>query len=93
MNIREAMKQFIIEKVKESVSLDKPYFFLKWSGLTELCRQYNLDLLELVDELHAEKKIKKVLIKKRLALTLPELAISDKTKKLMQEFQEFTKKK
>jgi hypothetical protein len=90
--IKEVMKDYIVEKVKQSTSIDRPYMFVRWSGLAELCRMYNLDLLQLIDELAEEKRIKKAVIKGRLALSLPDLAVSKKVKSLLQEFQEFLKK-
>jgi hypothetical protein len=48
--------------------------------------------LELIDELCKEKRLKKAIIKGRLALTLPDLAISKKTKSIINEFEEFLKR-
>ena len=90
--IREDLKAFILKKVKETVTPDKPYFFIRWSGLFELCKQYNQDILELIDELANEGKVKKAIIKGRLALTLPSLSISKKTRELVQEFMDFIKR-
>jgi hypothetical protein len=89
-NIREDLKRFIIEKVKNSVSKDKPYMFVRWSGLYELCKAYHLDLLELIDELCKENRLKKAIIKGKLALTLPNMIISKKAQSILKEFQEFT---
>jgi len=91
-NIREDLKNFIIEKVKSSISKDKPYYFVKWSGLFELCKAYNLDLLEIIDELVEEKRLKKAIIKNKLALTTPDMAISKKAKTIIEEFNQFLKK-
>ena len=88
-NIREDIKNFIVKKVKESVSPERPYFFVRWSGLFELCKSYGLDLLELVDELCSENRLKKALIRKKLALTLPDMITTQKTKALLKEFKEF----
>jgi len=88
-SIKEDLKRFIIEKVKSSVSEDRPFFFVRWSGLYELCKNYQVDLLELIDELCTEGKLKKALINKRLALTLPELNISKKAKSIIKEFEKF----
>jgi len=92
-NIREDLKNFIVEKVKQSVTIDRPYMFIKWSGLYELCRMYNVDLLELIDELCKEKRLKKALIKNKLALTLPDMSISQKTRQLLEEFQSYLNRK
>jgi len=89
MGVREDLKNFIVKKVKENVSEDRPFFFVKWSGLYELCKSYQVDLLELIDELCAEGKLKKALINKKLALTLPELNISKKAKSIIKEFEKF----
>jgi hypothetical protein len=91
-SIREDLKDFIVEKVKSSVSPDRPYMFVRWSGLYELCKAYHLDLLELVDELCREKRLRKALIKGKLALTLPNMAISKKAREIVEEFQKFIEK-
>ena len=90
-NIREDIKNFIVKKVKESISPDRPYFFVRWSGLFELCKSYGLDLLELVDELVSENRLKKALIKKKLAIYLPQYTPSKKLKQMKNEFEEFLK--
>ena len=92
MNIKEQLKQFILEKVKENVSADKPYFFVKWSGLYELCRLYQVDLVKIIDELCKEGRLKKALIKGKLAITLPSMVINKKTSKLLKDFQKFISK-
>jgi hypothetical protein len=98
-NIREDLKKFIIEKVKKETSPDKPYFIIKWSGLFELTRAYGVDLLELIDSMEKEGLIKKALLpskknrsQKILAIYLPNMVIPNKTKNLLQEFQDFLKK-
>ena len=91
-SIREDLKNFIVEKVKQEVNTDRPYYFVRWSGLYELCGAYSLDLLELIDELVKEKRLKKALIKGKLAVTLPNIPLG-KQNKLMKEFQEFLKSK
>jgi hypothetical protein len=96
-NIREELKKFIVEKVKQETSLDKPYFIVKWSGLFELARTYGVDLLELIDSMEKEGLIKKALLptknkKKLLAIYLPDRAVSNKAKNLLKEFQSFLKK-
>jgi len=98
MDQKKLLKEFILKKVKESVSIDKPYFVIKWSGLFELCRSMNEDLLAIIDEMDKEGTIRKALIKtkkgrKLLAITLPELSISTKNKQLLKEFLEFMKEK
>ena len=90
--IKEDLKDYIVELVKKNVSIDRPYFFIRWSGLSELAKQYGLDILELIDELHNEKRIRKVLIKNRLAITLPEYTVSKKVKQLLNDFEQFRKK-
>ena len=91
-NIKDALKNFIVEKVSKETSLpDKPYFFVRWSGLYELCKEYHLDLLELIDELVSEGKLKKALIKGKLALYLPSVTVNTKAKKMKNEFENFLK--
>ena len=95
-DVKDQLKKFILKKVRESVSIDKPYFIIKWSGLFELCRSMGQDLLEIIDQMDQEGIIKKALIKtkkgrKLLAVTLPELPVSSKNKKLLEEFLEFVK--
>jgi hypothetical protein len=90
--IKRQLKAFILEKVKASVTPEKPYFFVRWSGLYELCKYYNIDLIELIDEMHNQGLIKKALIKKKLAITLPDIEISQKVNKILKEFEEFLKR-
>ena len=91
MSIRENIKNFIVKKVKEETNPDRPYFFVRWSGLFELCKSYGLDLLELIDELVSENRLKKALIKKKLAIYLPQYTPSKKLKQIKNEFEEFLK--
>jgi len=91
---KELLKKFILKKVKESVTPERPYFIVKWSGLFELCRSMNEDLLDIIDTMDREGLIRKALIrtksgKKILAITLPELPISNKNKQLLKEFLDF----
>jgi len=90
-NVKDQVKKFIVKKVKDNVSPDRPYFFIRWSGLYELCKSYNLDLLKLIDEMHEEGLLRKVLIRGKLALTTPELArtANKKTKAILEEFKQF----
>jgi len=93
---KELLKKFILKKVKESVTVERPYFIVKWSGLFELCRSMNEDLLDIIDTMDREGLIRKALIrtksgKKILAITLPELSISNKNKQLLKEFLDFVK--
>jgi len=93
---KELLKKFILKKVKESVTAEKPYFIVKWSGLFELCRSMSEDLLDIIDTMDREGLIRKALVrtksgKKILAITLPELSISNKNKQLLKEFLNFVK--
>ena len=88
--IKQQLKQFIIKKVRENTTEEKPFFFLKWSGLYELCKNYNVDLIKLIDEMTKEGLIRKALIKGRLAIALPDKSIlSKKNKAILKEFKEF----
>jgi hypothetical protein len=99
-DIKKGLKQFIVEKVKESTSEERPFFIVKWSGLYELTKSYGIDLLKLIDEMEQEGLIKKALLptkkgkNKILAICLPERAKigSKKAKMIMNEFQEFLKR-
>ena len=92
--IKEQIKEFIVKKVRENVSEQRPFFFVRWSGLFELCQNYNLDLLKLIDELHSEGRIRKALIKGKLALTTVELAkkANKKAKNILEEFAQFAQR-
>jgi len=97
-DIKEQLMEFILQKVKQETSKDKPYFILKWSGLAELCKAYGQDLLEIVDTMVERGLVKKALLpskkdkkKKLLAIYLPNMITSDKTKKILNEFESFIK--
>ena len=94
LKIRGALKQYIIELLKQKTNKNNPFFFLKWSGLNELTKSYGIDLIELIDEMVKEGLIGKALIRKKLAIYLPENKpyISKKFKELKEEFEEFLKK-
>ena len=91
MNVKEKFKNYILKKVYENTTSEKPYFFIKWSGLYELARHYQLDLLQIIDELVSENRLKKALIKKKLAIYLPQYTPSKKLKQMKNEFEEFLK--
>ena len=88
-DLKEALKEFIIEKVKQTIRPDRPFMFVKWSGLHEICKYHGFDLLELIDELCQEKRLKKAIIRNKLAITLPNMITSKKASELMKEFQKF----
>jgi len=92
--IKEALKQYIIELVKQKTNKANPFFFLKWTGLSELTKLYGVDLLELIDEMVEEKLIRKALIKGKLAVYLPENApyINKKLQVLKNDFENFLRK-
>jgi hypothetical protein len=90
-SIKEALKNYVVELVKKNTSDDKPYFFIKWSGLPELAKQYGLDILDIIDELANEGRLKKALIKKKLAIYLPNRTISQKAKILKNDFERYLK--
>ena len=93
--ITKKLIQFILKKVEENTTPQRPYYILKWSGLTELCNAYGKDLLKIIDYMAEQKLIKKALIptktgkKKLLAIALPNRITSKKAKNLLQEFEEF----
>jgi hypothetical protein len=94
MDIKEKLIKFILKKVEENTTENRPYYILKWSGLSELCRTYGYDLLKLVDLMVERGLIKKALIptksgKKILAIALPHRIKSKKTKNLIEEFENF----
>ena len=93
-DVKEKFMQFVLQKVKENTSNSKPYYFPKWSGLPEMARELGLDFLEIVDEMHERKMIRKAIFKTRsgkriLALSLPNLTISKKVRALLEEFENF----
>jgi hypothetical protein len=96
MEQKEQLIKFILNKIEKETTNEKPYFILRWSGLYELTRSMGYDLLSLIDEMHNRGLIKKALIptkkgKKLLAVALPSRILSDKSKKIFKEFQEFLK--
>jgi hypothetical protein len=98
-DVKEALKAYILEKVKKETSDSKPYFIVKWSGLAELAKHYSLDLLQIIDEMESQGLIKKALIptrkdrrKKILAIYLPNRIISNKAKNIIQDFESFISK-
>jgi len=88
---KEQLKDYIVDLVKRSTSKDRPYFFIKWSGLPDFAKTYGFNIIDLVDELVAEGRLKKALIKGRLAIYLPEFQISKKVKQLQEDFERFLK--
>jgi hypothetical protein len=93
-DIREKLVAFILEKVRKETTPDKPYYFIRWSGLFELCKNYGIDLLNLIDYMVDKKLIGKALIKRRLAIYLLDNKpyIQNKTKTIFKEFEEFLNK-
>jgi len=96
--VKEDFKRFLLQKIRENTSLQKPYYILKWTGLFELAKSLGLDLIEIVDQLANEGVIKKALLptkggRKLLAVSLPEFALSSKSKALLEEFLKFQGKK
>ena len=91
MDIREKIKEFIIEKVRKNTNEDRPFFFVRGSGLHELCKAYSLDLLEIIDELAKEKKIYKGLVNGKLVLYLHRPLNKKRLYNIKQEFEEFIK--
>ena len=95
--MREELKKFILEKVKANTNPNKPYFVIRWTGLAELCQAYGYNVVELIDELVKDKKLKKALLQgkktKMLAVYLPEYSVyvSKKTQNIMSEFEKFLK--
>ena len=89
--MKEALKAYILEVVKKNTSNEKPFFFIRWSGLADLAKVYHYDVLNLIDELVAEGKLKKALIKGKLAVYLPNVNVNFKAKKLRQDFESFLK--
>ena len=97
-DIKQALKMFIIQKVRDNTSSEKPYFVIKWSGLYELTKAYNIELLSLIDEMEKEGLIRKVLLPSKknkqhkfLAICLPENVSSKKTRLMINEFEAFQK--
>ena len=74
-DLKQGLKEYILEVVRQNTSFENPYYFPKWKGLSELCRAYGFDFIKLVDELVSEGRLGKALIKKRLGLFLPEYKI------------------
>ena len=98
--VKAKLEKFILEKVKQGTTVDKPYFILKYSGMHELCKSYGFDLLEIIDDMHSKGLIRKALIPtkrkdekgkpiKILAIALPENLLSKKAKNLIEEFENF----
>jgi hypothetical protein len=90
--VKEKLIAFILEKLKKETSSNKPFYFIRWSGLYELCKQNGFDLLELVDEMVDKGLIGKALIKKKLAIYLSEYKPYVQRKKIFKEFEEFLSK-
>jgi hypothetical protein len=97
---KERLIKFILKKVKENTSLDKPYYILKWSGLFELCKSQGFDLLNIIDDMASQGLIKKALLPtkkkdkqgkpiKLLAIALPDMIVSKKAKNILDEFNSF----
>jgi hypothetical protein len=87
--MKEALKQFIYEKVKNSTTQEKPYFFVRGSGLQELCRIYNVNLLELIDEMVNEKLLCKGLVNKKLVLYIHKPINKKRLEAIREEFERF----
>jgi hypothetical protein len=78
--------------LKKETSPDRPFYFIKWSGLFELCQRYEINLLKLIDEMVSKDMIGKALIKKKLAIYLSEYKPYVQKKKIFKEFEEFLSK-
>ncbi len=89
MDIKEKIKDFIVEKVSRETSVNRPYFFIRGSGLRELCQRYNLDLLKIVDELHKERRLRKGLINGRLVIYIHQPVDKRRLAKIESEFESF----
>ena len=98
--IKERLIKFILKKVAENTTIDRPYYVIKWSGLTELARSQGYDILEIIDEMHQQGLIRKGLIPtkkkdkegktiKLLAIALPDRLLSRKAKEMLEEFENF----
>ena len=92
-DLKQALKEYIMQIVRQNTSPGNPYYFPKWKGLVELCKLYGFNFVELVDELVSEKRLGKAIIKGRLALFLPEYRTygNKKVLALKQEFESFLK--
>lgn len=92
MSIKEQIKEFILAKVKKETSKDRPYYFIRGTGLSELCEKYGLNVLEIIDELYKEGKVKKALIHGKLAIFIHKPIDKKKLANIEKEFQEFISK-
>ena len=95
-DVREKLMRFILKKVREETTIDRPYYIIKWSGLFELCKVHNQDLLEIIDQMVEKGLLKKALIPskknkkvKLLAVALPDRVLTSKAKNLLKEFEAF----
>ena len=95
-DVREKLMRFILKKVREETTIDRPYYIIKWSGLFELCKAHNQDLLEIIDQMVEKGLLKKALIPskknkkvKLLAVALPDRVLTSKAKNLLKEFEAF----
>jgi len=89
--MREELKEFIIMKVKEATNENQPYFFVRGSGIPDLCKSYGYDALELIDELVSEKRLKKGLVKGRLVIYLYKPINKKRLQQMQAEFEQFLK--
>ncbi len=88
-DIQEKLKQFIYQLVKENTSPEKPYFYIRGSGLSELCQKYQQNLLNLIDQMVKEKIVKKGLVNNRLVLYIYQPINKRRLEQIDKQFREF----
>ncbi len=91
VDVKTKLMKFILQKVREKTSPDRPYFFIKGSGLKELVEAHGLDLLKLVDEMAKLKMLRKGLVRGRLVLYVHQPVNRKRLQKLEEEFESFCK--
>jgi len=89
--MKEALKKFIYEKVKQATTPERPYYFIRGTGLRELCQSYGIDILELIDEMTKEGLVKKALINNKLAIYIYRPINRKKLETIQKEFEQFLK--
>ncbi len=92
MDVKAKLMAFIVEKVRTTTSPDRPYFYVRGSGIKELVESYNLDLLKLIDEMVKKRMIKKGLVRKRLVLYIYQPVNKKRLESVKQEFEKFLNK-
>ncbi len=90
--MKEKIKSFILEKVRNSTTPDRPYYFVAGSGLKELADSYGYNILELIDELVKEKRLYRGLINRKLVIYIHRPLNRKRLEEIQDEFEKFLNK-